>query len=149
MYVKIHINLCGCPSYHRCRWPPFQPRRYLGSVSLVATAPVPQKRIWQSHRVAPPYLWRQGDYMVNHVSLICSIMRHFIVDLSQLCHVLHLCHLRHLSFCFQFYKPFARLWSGPQFFVCCSDKMTSLDFVDMYFHIFDTCCYIFFCRNRR
>jgi hypothetical protein len=28
----------------------------------------------------------------------------------------HLRNLRHVRFCFQFHKPFARLWSAPQFF---------------------------------
>ena len=42
------------------------------------------------------------------------------------------CHLRHLRFCFQFVNPFERLWSVPAGFFC-SEKMTSLDMLDMYF----------------
>jgi hypothetical protein len=52
------------------------------------------------------------------------------VDLSKL---RHLRHLRHLPFCFQFYKPFTRLWGSPQFSF--SEKMTSLDLLEMYFVI--------------
>jgi hypothetical protein len=58
------------------------------------------------------------DYMVSHGSLFCSKF-FIIIDLSQLRHLRnlrHLGHLRQLRFCFQFYNPFARLWSGPQGF---------------------------------
>jgi hypothetical protein len=73
-------------------------------------------------------------YMVSHGSLFCSKMRHFFIDLSQLRHLRHLSHLLHLRFCFQFYNPFARLWSGPQFLcVLCFLFFVFVDYIPVLF----------------
>jgi hypothetical protein len=77
-------------------------------------------------------------YMVNHGSLFCSDLNPIYVDLIQLRH------LRHLRFCFQFYKPFAGLWSVPAVFFFCA-KMASLEMFDMYF---DELCVLWYERDR-